>query len=135
MTDDIALDEWNDAVPRNPGGRPRVFSDQVLAQIPAWIAEGWPLPAIAARLGTTEISLYTSCSKYGISIESAKAVGSRRNPKREVKLPKGLVRKLELRAAAMGSSVENLAVMLLEQIVADDLFNAILDFETNPQTQ
>jgi hypothetical protein len=49
-------------------GRATRFTDEVLANIQQWVAEGIGRKEIAERLGTTPGSLQVSCSRHGISL-------------------------------------------------------------------
>lgn len=129
---------------KNGGGRPRVFTDMVLAQLPLWIIDGWSLDAIAERIGTTPGSLYATCSRLGISLKGAKRPEGKRHVGPEgqrymeeliLRLPKQLAEKLERRALDMSMSTEHLTIVLLEQIAHDDLFDAVLDFDGSINTK
>lgn len=124
---DAFEEEWE--VRRDPGGRPRLYTEKVLAQIPAWLSEGWPLDAIAVRLGTTKMSLWISCAKYNIRLRDAKLPVAKPPTRLRLPLPNALLRKLEKRAEAMSASTEHLILLLLNRIIADDLFDAVLDFD------
>jgi hypothetical protein len=45
-----------------------VFTEEILAQIPRWVAEGLTRSEIAGRIGCTRASLQVTCSKKGISL-------------------------------------------------------------------
>jgi hypothetical protein len=111
--------------------RPRVvFTEMVLAKIPLWIVDGWTLDAIAIHIGTSTSSLEATCSRLGISLKGAKQPQSKRTKEELVlRLPKRLSEQLERRALDLSMSTEHLAVVLLNQIVIDDLFEAVLDFD------
>jgi hypothetical protein len=49
-------------------GRATRFTDEVLANIRQWVADGVTRKGIAARLGTTVGSLQVSCSRAGVSL-------------------------------------------------------------------
>jgi hypothetical protein len=49
-------------------GKPKVFTDEVLASIPVWIEQGRTKEWIAGEIGCTMNSLQASCSKRGISL-------------------------------------------------------------------
>jgi len=48
--------------------KPKIFTDEVLASIPAMIAGGMKRDAIAEKLGTTVASLQVKCSIAGVSL-------------------------------------------------------------------
>lgn len=115
-----------------PGGRPRlIFTDQVLAQIPVWIAQGDTLDKIASRIGTTIGSLYVTCSRMGVSLRGANRPANKRTTEEiRIKVSKQVVTVLEEHGKMFSMTREQLVAVLLEQIVNDDLFQAVLDFET-----
>jgi hypothetical protein len=49
-------------------GRKRVFTPEVLLQIPVWVKNGLDRTEIAARIGCTPNSLQATCCKKGISL-------------------------------------------------------------------
>jgi hypothetical protein len=59
---------------RKGPGRKRVFTPEVLIQIPVWVKEGLDRAEIAARIGCTENSLQATCSKKGISLRRTRVV-------------------------------------------------------------
>jgi hypothetical protein len=54
-------------------GRKRVFTAEVLTQIPVWVKEGLDRELIAARIGCTPNSLQATCCKKGISLRRNRA--------------------------------------------------------------
>ena len=50
------------------GGRQKIFTPEVLAQIPLWIAQGFTREEIATRLGAKVSSLQVVCCKHKISL-------------------------------------------------------------------
>lgn len=123
-------------IPRNRGGRPKIFGDKALAQIPVWIADGDDIEVIAERLGTTVASLYSTCSRLNISLRGARKPMDKRpvTEPLELRLKQALLARLEDKASDLSMSVEHLVIVLLEQIAKDDLFNAVLDFEPSSST-
>lgn len=118
-------------------GRPRVFTDRMLARIPLWIIDGWSLEAIAERIGTSPGSLYATCSRLNISLKGAnRPIGKRDvSTAMTLRLPKRLAQKIERRATEQSMSTEHLIILLLEQIASDDLFDAVLDFNDADNTK
>lgn len=124
------FDENGNSLDFDHGGRPRVFTDMVLAQIPIWIVDGWTIEAIAVHIGTSKASLLSTCSRLGISLGDAKRTQTEPTIAELVlHLPKQLSEKIESRAIDFSMSVEHLVIILLNQIARDDLFDAVLDFE------
>jgi hypothetical protein len=118
------------AVGRNR--RPHILTADVMETIPAMIASGLKCKDIAETLGCTQQTLQVQCSKRGISLRK----GGRRPPAKTLKLAEAKLSlsteaaiKLQARAWARGLSEETLASALLEVIVQDDLFAAVLDLE------
>jgi hypothetical protein len=109
-----------------------VYTEAVLAKIPLLVMDGWSLDAIAAYIGTSEGSLLATCSRLGISLKGAKKPkGKRVTDEYVVRLPKPLSEKLESRALDLSMTTEHLVVVLLSQIVADNLIEAVLDFDAD----
>lgn len=101
-----------------------------MAQIPLWIEEGLFLEDIAELIGTTPASLYVTCSRRNVSLEGA----YRREPRRRLKplqlrLPQRMVTILDGKAEEFAMSTEHLVAILIEQIVNDNLYDAVLDFD------
>jgi hypothetical protein len=109
--------------------RPTILSPQVLASIPALVEQGLRKADIAARLGCKESTLKVRCSIAGISLGGR--LHGRKGVERRIGKPLTLsheaVLGLRARAAAMGCSEAQLASDLLEVIVRDNLYNAVLD--------
>ena len=107
---------------RSQGGRPKLFTREILMLIPQWIKNGVTKPEIAERIGTTVPSLKVMCSRYGIPLQT----GLREF---KINLPAEIKAKLSMKAHDLDLSPLQLAALLLESVVDDDLFNAVLDLD------
>jgi hypothetical protein len=91
------------------------------ALIPALVGEGLSDLEIADRMGWTVGTLRVRCSQLKISLR-------RKNiNRRQFVLPQATFDQLHHRAAMMGVSTGTLATELLQVIVRDGLYNAVLD--------
>jgi hypothetical protein len=106
---------------RGPG-RPKLFTREILTQIPQWVKSGMTKPEIAERIGTTVPSLSVMCSYYGIPLRSGL---------REFKLslPAEVKAKLSMKARDLDMTPAQLGALLIESVVDDNLFKAVLDLE------
>ncbi|MBR1125406.1 hypothetical protein JQ628_28060 [Bradyrhizobium lablabi] len=102
-----------------------ILTPEVLAGIPALIAQGMGKAEIAERLGCKQSTLKVRCSNAGISLRERKRIGLRGGE--TLTLSHEALASLKVRAAAMGSSVTRLAGDLLEMIARDNLYDAVLD--------
>jgi len=107
--------------------RQAILTREVMAGIPALVAQGLRKGDIAERLGCKEATLVVRCSVAGISL-------SLRGPKRfklrdgvPLRLSRETIASLSVRAAADGRSEAQLASDLLETIARDSLYDAVLD--------
>jgi hypothetical protein len=99
-----------------------ILTPQVLAGIPALVAQGLRKADIAKRLGCKEDTLQVRCSTAGISLSGRKLrIGD------PLKLSHEAVVGLRERAASIGCSEMQLASDLLEVIARDNLYDAVLD--------
>jgi hypothetical protein len=120
--------------------RKKLLTDGVLAQIPRWRREEGLGPAeIAARIGCTVGTLRVVCCRRRISLKPS--FDTTRNGHLSVKdtsmqldltklglnLPRLIRHQLKTRATQYGMSELELATVLLETVVRDDLYHAILD--------
>jgi len=91
------------------------------ALIPALVDEGLSDWEIADRMGWTVGTLRVRCCQLKISLR-------RKNVnRRQFVLPQAIFDQLHRRAAMMGVSTGALATELLQAIVRDGLYNAVLD--------
>jgi hypothetical protein len=101
-------------------GRPKIYTDDVKLLLPVWLDQGEALESIAKRIGTTTIALQRYCWSNQISL----------NKKRDrwiVRLPTDVVDKLRERAAERRVTPTELVTQLVQIILVDDLFEALLD--------
>jgi transcriptional regulator with XRE-family HTH domain len=110
--------------PRQP--RKKIFTDEVLAQIPELVGQGLSRAEIAERLGCKRSSLQTVCSINGISLWHRDRRRVWDGPLTLALKPQTLAR-LQKRAEASGISEAKLASRLLDLIVKEDLYDAVLD--------
>ena len=105
--------------------RRAILTPQVLAGIPALVAQGLRKADIAERLGCKESTLQVRCSNAGISLRGRKRLGLRTGD--QLTLSHEAMAALRARAAAIGCTEAQLASDLLEVIARDDLYDAVLD--------
>jgi len=105
--------------------RRAILTPQVLAGIPALVAQGLRKADIAERLGCKESTLQVRCSNAGISLRGRKRLELRTGV--PLNLSHQALEGLRVRAAASGCSEARLASDLLEVIARDNLYDAVLD--------
>jgi hypothetical protein len=110
----------------------RRLTDEAFASIPLLIEQGMTKCEIAARYGVTVSTLQVQCSRRNISLRK----GGPFLPRRALVLPEGklsistrALQALRHAARAMGTDEVQLASELLETIIKDDLYKAVLDVE------
>ena len=91
------------------------------ALIPGFVDDGLSDWEIADRMGWTVGTLRVRCSQLKISLRRKHVNG------RQFVLPQAIFDQLHRRAAMMGVSTGALATELLQAIVRDGLYNAVLD--------
>ena len=130
--------------------RRSILTKDVMAGIPVLVQQGLNAEAIAARLGCTAGTLKVRCSQAQISLRAPKEVKvvplvpaptPSKPPKQKrsyahafalpttLQLSRVAMSRLRERAEAMGVTEAALAATLLEMIVQDDLYDAVLDTE------
>jgi hypothetical protein len=102
-----------------------ILTPQVLAGIPTLIEQGLRKADIAELLGCKASTLQVRCSVAGISLRGTKRMKLPTGD--QVALSRGALAGLRARAVAMGCSETQLASDLLEMIVRDNLYDAVLD--------
>jgi len=135
--------------------RRRKFTARVLAQITQLLEQGASAAEIASTIGCTVGSLRVTCSQLGISLRrrTGAPLANRRRPtsarkprdlstqlhqhSRESRagrrtqltllLPRGTLDQLRKQSATKGVSDTSFAARLLEAIVRDNLYEAVLD--------
>ena len=136
--------------------RPKLVTPAVIDEIELWVNDGLSAAAIAEKVGCTLGTLRVRCSQFGVSLRRTKglvaAVGCPDAPaeKRAATPPRMVTARTDIdaadeeqhlvirmasptlhllrsRAAQKGISDCALARMLLEIIIRDDLYEAVLD--------
>jgi hypothetical protein len=100
--------------------------------IPALLERGMDREKIAAQFGVTANTLQVQCSRRGISLRSGGRLRRRcimSLPEAPLDLSDRVMVALREKARLMGVDEVRLASDLLETIVTEDLYNAVLDFE------
>jgi len=121
------------------------ITDDMFARIPPLLLEGMTNAEIAAICGVTPGTLVVRCSQRGISLRRVGTLLERTKLPKRSKLPKrtnltlpdeplplsdGVLKSLSEAARAMGrDSTARLVSDLLEKIVNDGLYKAVLDEE------
>ena len=105
--------------------RRAILTPQVLADVPAMIAQGLRKSEIAELLGCKASTLQVRCSMAGISLRGTKRIRLGRGD--QLTLSDLALAGLRARASAMGCSETQLAGDLLEMIARDNLYDAVLD--------
>ena len=115
------------------------ITDDMFARIPALLLEGTTKAEIAAMYGVTLGTLVVLCSQRGISLRRGGSLPKRTKlprrtnltlPDEPLPLSDGVLKSLSEAARAMGKdSTARLVSDLLEKIVSDGLYKAVLDEE------
>jgi hypothetical protein len=108
----------------------RIFSPAVMSQIRSFVAQDVAAAEIAEKIGCTLGTLRVKCSQSGISLR-------RRNPAAPSKesvskrlsfaLSDEAAVRLQERAEKKGMTTADFAAALLEAIVRDNLYDAVID--------
>lgn len=108
--------------------KPRILTDEKFAAIPGLIADGKNRIEIAALFGCTTSTLQVRCSQRGISLRTGQ-MRVREAPVacKEPAIPEAVqLVSLRLAAKARGKTDLDLVNELIEIIVKDNLYDAIL---------
>ena len=109
------------------------ITDEMYARIPALLEQGMTKTEIAAMYGVKLGSLKVFCSQRGISLRKGGPLPKRTKltlPDEPLPLSDDVLRSLRKTTLAMGKrSTARLVSDLLERIVSDDLYKALLDEE------
>jgi hypothetical protein len=100
--------------------------------IPALLEQGLKKTEIAERFGVKPSTLVVQCSRRGISLSKNGPRGRRRTltlPEAPLDLADTVMIALRVKARSLGTDEVTLARDLLETIVAEDLYSAVLDLE------
>ena|SRR5258708_15796546 len=107
----------------------KIFTPQVFAQISSLVAQGVGAAEIADKIGCTLNSLRVKCSQEGICLrrQSERAPEGGTQGRLTIKLSGDTAVRLQRQAGKQGVSGAKFAVALLEAIVRDNLYNAVID--------
>jgi transposase-like protein len=111
------------------------FSPAVLSQIASLVQQGMSPAEIAERIGCKVSSLRVRCSQHGISLRRRNgSLASTTKPKCHVRLTilllEATAEALQRRGKKIGISRTRFAATLIEHIVQDDLYAAVLDIDS-----
>jgi hypothetical protein len=104
-----------------------LFSPAVFAQIAKMVDAGFRAPQIAATVGCTLGTLRVKCSQCGVSLRRCPAETNGSRTKLTINLPPGMALRLQLQAQKHRISPTKLATILIETIVQDELYSAVID--------
>jgi hypothetical protein len=109
----------------------RIFTPQVFSEIRNLVAQGWSAAEIAERIGCTLNSLRVKCSQQGICLRRQSKLASTEGPNGQltIKLSGNTAVLLQQQAGKQGISGTRFATVLLEAIVRDNLYDAVIDQE------
>lgn len=103
------------------------MTQEMYDSIPQLLAEGLDRQQIAERFGTTTASLQVQCCRRGISLRRADRPKLQKLRLDAMPIVLRDKRVLQMKAQALGMDEAKLASKLLNMIIRDDLFVAILD--------
>src|SRR5258708_29387698 len=110
------------------------FSPAVLSRIASFVQEGVSPAEIAERIGCKVSSLRVRCSQHGISLRRRNGSSVKTKHQSRVRLTILLFEPtadaLRPRGQNIGMSRTKFAAALLEHIVKDDLYAAVLDMDS-----
>jgi hypothetical protein len=105
----------------------------VLSEIPNLVAEGLSAAEIADKIGCSLGTLRVKCSHYGISLRRCVDPGGK--PERKpharivINLSPNAAFRLQQKAQTEGTTGPRLAAAVLEAVVQDNLYDAVIDRE------
>jgi transposase-like protein len=111
------------------------FSPAVLSQIAGLIQQGMSVAEIAERIGCKVGTLRVRCSQHGISLR--RRDGSLAKSKHELRVRltilvfQATADALQLRGRKIGMSRTSFAATLIEHIVRDNLYAAVIDADSS----
>jgi hypothetical protein len=113
------------------GKMAKIFTPQVYVEISNLVAQGLSAAEIADRIGCTLNSLRVKCSQQGICLRRQSRLSSEDRPQGRltVKLSGNTAVRLQEQAAKQGISGTRFAAALLEAVVRDNLYDAVIDQE------
>jgi hypothetical protein len=109
--------------------RGRIFSPQVLSQIAKLVEQGFSAADIAEKVGCKLGTLRVKCSQHGISLRRWQANSAARSSHARIMilLSRGAASLLRRTAQNQGTTGPQLAAALLEAVVQDNLYDAVID--------
>ena len=108
----------------------RRLTEEMYDGIPTLLEQGMDKHGIAMLYGVTVNTLAVQCSRRGITLrKGGSTLGHRSLLEAPLDLSNTVIVALRKKAMSMGTSEVRLARDLLETIIADDLYSAVLDLE------
>jgi hypothetical protein len=107
-----------------------IFTPEIFAEISNLVAQGFDTAEIAAKIGCTMGSLRVRCSQKGVRLRLPKSKPVAKSKPRErltLRLSENIALRLEQQAHKRGKTRKEFAIALLEAIVRDNLYDAVLD--------
>jgi hypothetical protein len=120
--------------------RPRIFSPGVMLEISRLVAQGLAASEIAEKIGCSIGTLRVKCSQHGISLRRCcddSEIRPTRIPQARIviQLGRSAATGLQQKAQIQGTTGPRLAAALIEAIVQDNLYDAVIDRDTvDPDT-
>jgi hypothetical protein len=113
----------------------KIFTPQIFNEISKLATQGVSAAEIAGKIGCTLNSLRVKCSQHGIGLRRPSKSGSAGRPhgRLSIKLSDGTAKLLEQEAEKQGISSTKFAALLLETIVSDNLYEAVIDQGGGPR--
>ena len=114
--------------------RARIFSPLVLLQISKLVDRGLTAAEIAEEVGCTIGTLRVKCSQHGISLrrcfnDPATNLRNKAYAQIVIQLSRSIAVRLQQVARVQGITGSRLAAVLLEAVVQDNLYDAVIDRE------
>jgi hypothetical protein len=110
----------------------KIFSPPIYLEIARLVAQGLSAAEIADRIGCKLGTLRVRCSQYGISLRRNSAAGASEGSssfRLSIRLSQATVQRLQKQARKAQTSGAKLAAELIEAIVRDELYGAVLDHD------
>jgi hypothetical protein len=111
----------------NPRTKRRIFSPPVLSRIMELVDQGVSPSKIADEIGCSIGSLRVRCSQHGISLRRPALAGEERPARLVVRISRSAALALQRQAQNDELSATQLAALLLEAVVRDNLYEAVID--------
>jgi len=113
--------------------RPTKFSPAALSQIAGFVQQGMSPAEVAEKIGCKVGTLRVRCSQHGISLRRKGGLAKTKHGSRvqlTVLLPEATADALHRRGKKIGMSRAKFAATLIEHIVRDNLYAAVLDIDS-----